>query len=631
MSMSSEEETDISESEMEEYADTWYQRLKEGYGKEKISGKVYQCPFCSGKKKQAYSFQDLVQHSLGVSKGSQHRKVNDKAKHLGLTKYLNNDLLSKDKLPTSDEMETDQLQPTHDGNDVDEKYAFPWMGIVANLPIDFDGRRYVGKSGSLLRDDLKKKGFNPVRVHPLWNYKGHSGKAVVEFGNDWSGFANAIKFQKSFESQHQGKKDYLVSQDKRDKLYCWVAKADDFNSEGIVGDYLRKTGDLKSISDIEAEEKRKTGALVSNLVNTVEAKRRSLEEIESKCNETSMCLSNVMMQRDAMIQEYNEDLQSMEKNARDQLEKVLKDHEKSKLYLEEQSKELELREKELVEREALNDNQRQELHLLKQMNERAAMEQKRVDECVLRLAEEQKKVKETLRQQNMELQKKLDLKQALELEIERLTGAMQVTKHMGEGQDGEKKLEEIEESLNEKKEELEDLEALNQALVVKEQKANVELKDAKKELIDGMKQYSSRALIGVKRMGELDIKKFQEITKRKFLGKDADFQAAQMCSIWEHHLKDSNWYPFKDVTSENGSKEIIIDDNDERLNRLKNEFGEAAYELLTTALMEMNENPSNGRCITTELWNYKLGRKATLSEGITYALQKLKASKAKKR
>ncbi|XP_060175109.1 factor of DNA methylation 4-like [Lycium barbarum] len=86
--------------------------------------------------------------------------------------------------------------------------------------------------------------------------------------------------------------------------------------------------------------------------------------------------------------------------------------------------------------------------------------------------------------------------------------------------------------MRDKKEELEDLEALNQALVVKEQLANVELKDARKELIDGMKQYSSRALIGVKRMGELEIKRFQEITKRKFLGKDADLKAAQLYSIW---------------------------------------------------------------------------------------------------
>lgn len=69
-----------------------------------------------------------------------------------------------------------------------------------------------------------------------------------------------------------------------------------------------------------------------------------------------------------------------------------------------------------------------------------------------------------------------------------------------------------------------------------------------------MKQYPSRAFIGVKRMGELDTKRFHEITKRKFHGKDADIKAAQLCSIWEHHLMDPNWHPFKDVTRENSSK-----------------------------------------------------------------------------
>ncbi|KAK6786084.1 hypothetical protein RDI58_014609 [Solanum bulbocastanum] len=554
--MLSEEETDISESEMEECADKWYQTLKEGYGREKISAEVYQCPFCPGQKKQAYSFNDLVQHSSGVSKvGSQRRKLNDKAKHLGLTRYLKN----KDSLPVSDEMETD-LQPTNDhGNDVDEKYAFPWMGIVANLPVQLNGRRYVGKSGSWLRIDLTKKGFNPLRVHPLWNYRGHLGKAVVEFGNDWKGFANAIKFQNSYESQHQGKKDYLVSQYKGDKLYGWVAKADDYNSSNIIGDYLRKNGDLKSISEVEAEEKRKADSLVSSLANTIEAKRQSLKEMESKCNETSMCLSNVMNQRDAMIKKYNEDFQRMEKNARDQLEKMLKNQETSKLYIEARRKELELREKELMEREAFNDNQRQDVHLLKQMNERAAEEQKRYDESVLTLAEEQKKAKETLRQKNMEFQKKLDLKQALELEIERLTGAKNVTEQMGDDQELKKKLDEIEESLNEKKEELEDLEALNQALVVKEQRANVELTDARKELIDLIKKHSFRGSIGVKRMGELDRTRFSEITKSEFLGTDANLKATQLCSMWEHHLVDPNWHPSKDVTRENGSKVPVVD------------------------------------------------------------------------
>ncbi|KAK6788921.1 hypothetical protein RDI58_012720 [Solanum bulbocastanum] len=317
--MSSEEETDISESEMKECADKWYQKLKEGYVREKICVEVYQCPFCSGQKKQAYSFSDLVQHSSGVSKGgSQRRKLNDKTKHLGLTKYLKN----KDSLP-------------------------------------LNGRRYVGKSGSWLRNDLTKKGFNPLRVRPLWNYRVHSGKAVVEFRNDWKGFASAIKFQNNYELQQQGKKDYLVSQYKGDKLYGWVAKADDYNSSDIIGDYLRKNGDIKSISEVEVEEKRKADSLVSSLANTIEAKRKSIKEIESKCNETFICLSNYPLIK--IITKnflFTIDFQRIEKNARDQLEKMLKNQETSKLYIEARRKELELRERELMERKAFNDNQR---------------------------------------------------------------------------------------------------------------------------------------------------------------------------------------------------------------------------------------------------------------------------------
>ncbi|KAH0729619.1 hypothetical protein KY289_000807 [Solanum tuberosum] len=198
-------------------------------------------------------------------------------------------------------------------------------------------------------------------------------------------------------------------------------------------------------------------------------------------------------------------------------------------------------------------------------NERAAEEQKRYDESVLSLAEEQKKAKETLRQKNMEFQKKLDLKQALELEIERLTGAKNVTEQIcQEGADRCK--------------------------------------------------YNSFKFCN---------------TLIYFVNNTQVSIFPPMDCAQSGHLVDPDWHPFKYVTRENGSKEIIIDDNDERLNRLKHEFGQAAYDLVTATLMEINEGPS-GRCITTELWNYKLGRKATLNEGITFALQKLKISKGKK-
>lgn len=83
-----------------------------------------------------------------------------------------------------------------------------------------------------------------------------------------------------------------------------------------------------------------------------------------------------------------------------------------------------------------------------------------------------------------ELQRQLDAKQALELKIEHLRGALEVMKHMKEDEDeGKQKLEAIELDLQEKEEELEAVEGLQQTLVIKERKTNDELQDARKTLI----------------------------------------------------------------------------------------------------------------------------------------------------
>lgn len=83
------------------------------------------------------------------------------------------------------------------------------------------------------------------------------------------------------------------------------------------------------------------------------------------------------------------------------------------------------------------------------------------------------------------MEKQLDAKQKLELEIEQLKGKMNVMKYMeGEDDSGAKtKMDEMTEELKEKIEEMEELEALNQTLVVKERMSNDELQEARKALI----------------------------------------------------------------------------------------------------------------------------------------------------
>lgn len=90
-----------------------------------------------------------------------------------------------------------------------------------------------------------------------------------------------------------------------------------------------------------------------------------------------------------------------------------------------------------------------------------------------------------MRRKIIELEKTLDAKQALELEIEQKRGTYQVMKHLGEEDlEIKKKMDAILQEIKDKEEEKEQMEELNQALIVKELKTNDELQDARKELIN---------------------------------------------------------------------------------------------------------------------------------------------------
>lgn len=305
MDSSSGEDTDISESEIEEYEDKSYEELKAGKKPVKLSDKNFTCPYCPSKKrKRDYQYNELLQHAGGVGKGgSQKRTARDKANHLALAKFLETDL--KDVPGPSQPPANADAPAECDG---DEMFVWPWIGIIVNIPTEFKDGRYVGGSGSKLRDQLASRGFNPTRVHPLWNYRGHSGTAVVEFKREWSGFTNAMAFEKAYAAVHHGKKDWLANNEKKSDLYGWVARADDYNGGGIISDHLRKIGDLRTISDIMLDEARKTNQLVSNLTNVIEIKQKHLEEMHIKFVETDHSLSKLIEEKDKLHQSYNEGL-----------------------------------------------------------------------------------------------------------------------------------------------------------------------------------------------------------------------------------------------------------------------------------------------------------------------------------
>ncbi|KAI4356350.1 hypothetical protein L6164_000379 [Bauhinia variegata] len=649
----------ITKSELEDYEDRYYYDLKRGKFEVQISRSTYRCPFCRGRSNQDYCFGEVLEHANSVGRGSHRGSPKDKARHLALGRYIKKYLdvkkksepvpaatvesskrdgqLKSEPVPVAKvesskpdgqlKSEPSPVTKTESSKPDGQLFVWPWMGIVANIRTEMKDGQRVGESGSKLRDEFSGKGFNPLRVSPLWNRFGHTGFAIVEFNKDWAGLNDAISFEKSFELEHCGKKDYYKTRNQGDRLYGWLARDDDYYMKSIIGDHLRKHGDLKTVSGKQAEDQRKTSKLVSNLTNTLENKNMQLKEVQDKYYKTSESLNKVMEEKEKVIKAYNNEIQKMQQNTRDHFEKIFTEHEQVRLHLEAQKKQLENREKELRQRQAESHAEREKLYLEKKMNERARLEQKKAGERVMHLAEEQKEQKEKLRKKVLDLQRKLDAKQKLELGIQRMKGAIEVMKHMDEDET-KKKIELIDLEMKEKEEELEAMEELSQALIIKERKSNDELQDARKELISGIAELStSRAPIRIKRMGELDNRPFVTSSKRKF--PDDDTRAMMLCSEWEEYLRDPSWHPYKIVTDEKGNSKEVIAEDDEKLKELKNEYGDEAFDAVAKALMEMNEYNPSGRYTIQEIWNYNEGRKASLREGVSYLLKMWKSLKPK--
>ncbi|CAK9188252.1 unnamed protein product [Ilex paraguariensis] len=716
MSHSRERRRESSDLELEDLKYNYYKELRDGIIKLRGPGKLYRCPFCMDKRRVEYDYRELRRHSSRI--GRESKSAREKARHLGLIKYLERYVDIEGKSKRSNWRSTEPAQRNRDpktklplpksvtpadtniaacksswsieraiqvvGKSIDgstspeidagineqigingnantaavqssvrspklgppsqpttktiessglkakeELIVWPWMAVVANIPVHYKDGRYVGASGRQLREEWVSKGYNPLKVHPLWSFRGHSGYAIVEFNKDWAGFKNAMTFEKAFEMDNHGKRDWYAPRRKGDKQYAWIARDEEYNARTLIGEFLRKNSDLKTVSDIQTEENRKDTKLLSNLNNELAVKNIQCEEMKSKISKTEIFKGNVMRQKEAMVQNYNEEMKRIEQKQCDQLRKIFKEHEWSNSQLEAHREELRLREKELKERQALNQNDKKKLCHEKELNERAIWNQQKASENMLKLAEDQKRQKEELHQQIIALEKKLDDQQRLELEIEQMRGAIGVMKHMSEDGDMEvkKKMELVEVELKEKEEELDGMESLNQALIVKEQKSNDELQEARKELINGLKD--SRAFIGVKRMGELDEKPFHVAAKRKYLDEEAVEKALELCSLWEDYLRDPSWHPFK-VIMVGEKAEEFIDEEDVKLKSLKNAFGDEVYAAVTTALSEMNHYNPSDRYPVPELWNFKEGRKAALGEVVQYILRQWKVHKRKR-
>ncbi|KAI8527690.1 hypothetical protein RHMOL_Rhmol12G0094600 [Rhododendron molle] len=118
------------------------------------------------------------------------------------------------------------------------------------------------------------------------------------------------------------------------------------------------------------------------------------------------------------------------------------------------------------------------------------------------------------------------------------------------------------EELERKVDEMGILEDLNQTLIVKERQSNNELQ-ARKELITGLSyMLSGHTLTGLKIMGEIYTKPYQNTCKVRFPASEAEVKAFdfELCSLWQERMKNPDWHPFKIVALEGGYHQNVYED-----------------------------------------------------------------------
>ncbi|KAJ4839911.1 hypothetical protein Tsubulata_026603 [Turnera subulata] len=633
MDHSSEEDTDISESEIDDHMVRPYEDLKTGKLKLKVHG-FLRCPFCLGKRKRDYKYKDLLQHASGVSTGSANRSAKQKAKHLALAKYLQIDLANE-----AEQAKQVVPRPVNRNSEQDELFVKPWSGVISKKVKDHEeispqlGATYWLK---------KYARFKPLEAYAFWREDKQTIEAILTFENDRPGFANAMAFQSSFDAESHGKKDWEQKTYLDSSTYGWFARAADYHSDGPMGEYLRNQGkwELATFSSVNQKEAEQKTSTLADLAEKIDTANLEMDHIQYKVNKTAMTLERLLEDTEKLQSKLAEEREKIQSEAREKLQRLLDERDRLAEEWEYKRRELDERNLKLNKKEALTALEKQKLDEEKKKNavrdsslHLASLEKEKADKNFLRLVEEKKREKQEAMDKFLKLEKELAAKQKLEMEIQDLRGKLQVMKQYSQDNAAnQSNMKELEEELASKVDDMSSMESLNQILIVKERGSNDELQEARKVLIEGWpKLLSGRPTnIGIKRMGEIDANSFQSVCREKFKPDDVMIEAATLCSLWQEHLKDPHWHPFKVIT-EDGKEKEILDEEDEKLKSLKQEWKDEAYTAVVNALQELNEYNPSGRYVIQEFWNFKEGRKATLKEVIAHAVKDIKNCKRKKR
>ncbi|TKV92665.1 hypothetical protein SEVIR_9G174800v4 [Setaria viridis] len=347
---------------------------------------------------------------------------------------------------------------------------------------------------------------------------------------------------------------------------------------------------------------KKVNPLIANYVCQIEEKNKHIRKLERKKDQKAMELRRVMEEKDRLVQEHNHRITQMQQVACKKVSRTIEDNHRLDEELKTWQRDIDNRRKELEDlasKSNIVDKAKLEEDLEKNAKENESLNsaiQKQMEAnkelfCLLQKQELQEGTNDALRVLKC-LQKQLNAKHELELEKVRLKGELEVRKHMVAEEDTklQQDLDKMHEDLEEINEEIAYANDFNQTFIVREEMASEELEDAKKEMIRALEQRSGKSgtrsnmNFGVKRMGELDQKAFRAACRNRIAEDDFDVEFTLIFSKWEDEIRQTKWYIDAD-----GKKKEKIQEDDERLQALKAEFGEEAHGLVVKALLEMHE------------------------------------------
>ncbi|KAF3776617.1 Factor of DNA methylation 3 [Nymphaea thermarum] len=189
---------------------------------------------------------EILQHANGVANSP--KSLENAAKHRALEMILMED--AEQLKPSGPPMIYSRPPKRVRLERKEERFVWPLMAIVANIPTALENDAYV--TNEKLKTQFSE--FSATKVTLMWDALGFRRMAVVEFEKNWTGFYCAISFEKSFELMCRGKTQWIESKKCDSSMYAWLAREDDYhNSDDYVKMQLHR-GDLKTISELQQEE-----------------------------------------------------------------------------------------------------------------------------------------------------------------------------------------------------------------------------------------------------------------------------------------------------------------------------------------------------------------------------------------